>query len=87
MAALLLNGVLCMRGLKRHNEPGVKSVIESAFSSANTPFLIKSAQDFLIADDGLEGVDVLENLAVKREATGMQQSSEWGMWAAQSSFP
>ena len=71
-----------------YNEFGLKTDIDSAFSSANIPFLIKSSQDFLTADNEYEGGDmILQNLAVKRQATSMRQSSEWGMRAVQSSFP
>ena len=31
--------------------------------------------------------DQIANIAVKREATSMHQSAEWGMRAIQSSFP
>jgi hypothetical protein len=31
--------------------------------------------------------DIMANLAVKRAATSMRQSAEWGMHAFQSSFP
>jgi hypothetical protein len=54
-------------------------VIDSAFSSSNVDYLIKSAQDFLTADAGLvDMADIMANLAVKRAATSMQQSAEWG---------
>lgn len=71
-----------------YTEFGLKSVIDSAFSSANIPFLIKLSQDFLTANNDFEGGDViLQNLAVKRQATSTRQSSEWGMHVVQSSFP
>jgi hypothetical protein len=73
---------------KVYNETGLKFVIDSAFSSSNVDYLIKSAQDFLAADAGLvDMADIMANLAVKRVATSMRQSAEWGMRAFQSSFP
>ena len=50
--------------------------------------MIKSSQDFLVADNGLEHpVDVIANIDVKRAATSMCQAAEWGMRAVQASFP
>lgn len=67
---------------------GLKFVIDSAFSSANVEYLIKSSQDFMVADDGLEDYnDVIDDIAVKRAATSMRQSAEWGMRGVQASFP
>jgi hypothetical protein len=44
--------------------------------------------DYLVADAGLEDRDdVLDSIAVKRAATSMCQSAEWGMRAVQASFP
>ena len=69
-------------------ETGLKFVIDSAFSSKNVDYLIKSSQDYLTADDGLDTYEEqVANLAVKQEATSMRQSAEWGMRAIQSSFP
>ena len=70
VAALLL-----FKAHKRKNT-GAKFVIDSAFCTARFPFLIKSSQDYLTADDNLltyEGE--LTDLAIKREATSMRQSS------------
>jgi hypothetical protein len=71
------------------NETGLKFVIDSAFSSSTVDFLIKSSQHYLVADAGLEDRDdVLDDIAVKRAATSMRQSAEWGMRAVQAlSFP
>ena len=47
-----------------------------------------SSQDDLTADKEL--LDIVEqrsNIAVKRAATSMQQSAEWGVAAVQSPFP
>ena len=71
-----------------YNSTGLKCVIDSAFSSAEVEYLIKSSQDFLVAENGLDNrADIIENLTVKREATSMHQSAEWGMRAVQASFP
>ena len=54
----------------------------------NHNFLIKSSQDDSTADAELDNIDgLIANIAVKREATSMRQSTEWGMRAVQSSFP
>jgi hypothetical protein len=67
---------------------GLKFVIDSAFSSLNHEFLIKSSQDDLTADAQYENIDdQITNIAMKREATSMRQSAEWGMRAVQASFP
>lgn len=71
-----------------YNETGLKFVVDSAFTSSSVDFLIKSSQDFLCADAGLEErIAVLDNIAVKRAATSMRQAAEWGMRAVQASFP
>jgi hypothetical protein len=71
-----------------YNDTGLKFVIDSAFSSSTVDFLIKSSQDYLVADAGLDDIDdVRDDIAVKRAATSMRQSAEWGMRAVQASFP
>jgi hypothetical protein len=71
-----------------HEETGLKFVIDSAFASGTYPFLIKSSQDNLTADEELSEIeDQLTNIAIKRAVTSMRQSAEWGMRAVQSSFP
>ena len=71
-----------------YRQSGLKFVIDSAFSSLNHEFLIKSAQDDLTADDEFLTIDEqIVDIAVKREATSMRQCAEWGMRAIQSSFP
>ena len=71
-----------------YNSSGLKFVIDSAFSSANVEYLIKSLQDFLLADNGLGDQEaVIADLEVKRAATSMRQSAEWGMRGVQASFP
>ena len=61
-----------------YEETGVKCCVDSAFSTKNRPYLIKSAQS------------PAEDEAHKRfceQATSMRQSAEWGMRVLQSSFP
>jgi hypothetical protein len=71
-----------------YEETGLKLVIDSAFASGIYEFLIKSSQDDLTADDQfLDVAEQVRNIAVKRAATSMRQSVEWGMRAIQSSFP
>jgi len=71
-----------------YNRTGLKFVIDSAFSTINHNFLIKSSQDDLTADWQYESIeDQIADIAIKREATSMRQSAEWGMRALQSSFP
>ena len=42
----------------------------------------------LTADAGLNDMDeIMADLAIKREATSMRQSAEWGMGTVQASFP
>jgi hypothetical protein len=65
----------------------LKFVIDSAFSTADCDYLIKSSQDYLTAAAGLEEEEILADLAIKREATSMRQSAEWGMGTVQASFP
>jgi len=71
-----------------YEKAGLKFVIDSAFTSGTYPFLIKSLQDDLTADEELlEIEDQLTNIAIKRAVTSMRQSAEWGMRAVRSSFP
>lgn len=71
-----------------HEETGLQYVIDSAFCSAAFPFLIKSSQDRLTADRGLHTrAEQLRNISVKKAATNMRQSAEWGMRTVQASFP
>ena len=60
---------------------GAKCVVDSAFSRANYPFLIKSSQDSLIVTDNFS--EIVE----RRQATSLRQSSEWGMRAFKGTFP
>jgi DDE superfamily endonuclease len=59
---------------------GGKCCVDSAFSSASLPFMIKSSDNVLRAADA-------EAVLVQQEATALRQAAEWGMHALQSSFP
>ena len=66
----------------------MKFIFDSAFSSANIPYLIRSSQDYLTVDDNLQDADdQLLDLQIKREATSVRQSAKRGMRGVQSSFP
>ena len=70
---------------KFYEETGLKFIIDPAFSSANIPYLIRLSQDYLTADDNLQDADdQLLDLQIKRKATSMRQSAEWGMRGVQS---
>lgn len=63
-------------------------VIDSAFCTANSEFLIKSSHDFTTADYGLQLYEQqVESFAFKPDATSVRQSAKLGMKAVQSSFP
>jgi hypothetical protein len=89
MTAQLRTGGIFTKKLEDvYNETGLKFVINSAFASGQFRFLIKSSQDDLTADDEHDNIqDQIADIAVKRAATSMRQSAEWGMRAVQSSFP
>jgi hypothetical protein len=53
--------------------------VDSAFARKNHPFLIKSGKKNVELDR--------RERAIRREATSMRQSAEWGMRCFQSSFP
>ena len=59
---------------------GGRCVMDSAFASANTDSIIKSAQDCFQGETALE-------ISVFRDATSLRQAAEWGMRALQGSFP
>jgi hypothetical protein len=58
---------------------GGQCCVDSAFSSTNVPYLIKSAQDLTECN----AFDRLE----RSQATSLRQAAEWGMGAIQSSMP
>jgi hypothetical protein len=66
------------------NSAGGKCVVDSAFSLKKYPFLVKSSQQDLAANNV---ADFARGVRLNREATAMRQSAEWGMRAIQSSFP
>ena len=53
--------------------------MDSAFACNTYPFLIKSRKP--LPDTTIDEIDVAS------DATSMPQSSEWGVWAFQASFP
>ncbi len=57
---------------------GATCAVDSAFWKERLPFLVKSSQDY--------AVDEADQLRIQ-QATSLQQASEWGMRALQSSFP
>jgi hypothetical protein len=69
-----------------YNMYGGKCTADSAFRGAAYPFLVKSSQDPLLAQ-GDTREEVEQNVRIQLEATSMRQAAEWGMRAAQSSFP
>ena len=54
--------------------------VDSAFASANVPYLIRSGNDCTTGESALE-------VARLSEATSLRQAAEWGMRAIQSSMP
>lgn len=66
---------------KWYDETGGRCVVDSAFAKGTYPFLIKSAQDPLLAGDDVTSVIRFQ------QATSARQASEWGMRAFQGSFP
>ncbi len=62
-----------------YNSTGGKCTVDSAFSRTSYLFLIKSCNP--LPDMTLNEIEVV------KDATSMQQSSEWGMRAFQASFP
>lgn len=71
-----------------YNTPGLKMVIDSAFFTTNSEFLINLSQEFMTVDVGMQLYqEKVANLAFKPDATSMLHSAEWGVKAVQSSFP
>lgn len=66
---------------KIFNQTGGTCVVDSAFSRDKYPFLIKSAQDHLMAGGNAEQIMLF------RQATSARQASEWGMRSFQGTFP
>jgi DDE superfamily endonuclease len=63
-----------------YNRTGGKCCVDSAFSTANNAFLVKSSQSYGSADNSLD-------LLRMEQATSLRQAAEWGMRAIQSAFP
>jgi DDE superfamily endonuclease len=59
---------------------GGKCCVDSAFSSSTNPFMIKSSENVLRADNA-------EEVLLAEQATSLRQAAEWGMRAIQGSFP
>jgi DDE superfamily endonuclease len=63
-----------------YERTGAKCCVDSAFATANNPFLLKSSQNA----HEMEGpMAMLRN----KQATSLRQAAEWGMRAIQSAFP
>jgi DDE superfamily endonuclease len=63
-----------------YQRTGGKCCVDSAFSSATNPFIVKSSDNVLTANNA-------EELLLRDQATSLRQAAEWGMHAIQSSFP
>ena len=69
-----------------YNKYGGKCTADSAFCGEAYPYLIKSAQDPLLAQ-GDTRAEIEQNVRIQLKATSMRQAAEWGMRAVQSLFP
>jgi DDE superfamily endonuclease len=63
-----------------YNRSGGKCCVDSAFSTVNNQYLVKSSENYGTAADGLQ-------LLRMAQATSLRQAAEWGMGAIQSAFP
>jgi hypothetical protein len=63
-----------------YERTGGKCCVDSAFSTANNEFLIKSAENYGSVQTPLD-------LLRMEQATSLRQAAEWGMRAIQSAFP
>jgi DDE superfamily endonuclease len=63
-----------------YHRTGAKVCVDSAFTSSNNDFIIKSAQNF-------NSAEVSGDILVIEQATSLRQAAEWGMRAVQSAFP
>jgi hypothetical protein len=61
---------------------GVKIVVDSAFTSERQDSMYKSYQNNIDQDGNVQ-----QSSQIQRQATAVQQMSEWGMRALQASFP
>jgi DDE superfamily endonuclease len=63
-----------------YNRTGAKCCVNSAFQSANNPFIVKSSENITTVETSME-------LLRQQQATSLRQAAEWGMRAIQSAFP
>jgi DDE superfamily endonuclease len=63
-----------------YDRTGGKCCVDSAFSSANNAFMVKSSENVLRADNP-------QQVLLSEQATSLLQAAEWGMRAIQGSFP
>jgi DDE superfamily endonuclease len=63
-----------------YDRTGGVCCVDSAFASANAPYLIKSSDNTTICGDALK-------LVRQEQATLLRQAAEWGMRAIQGAFP
>jgi DDE superfamily endonuclease len=63
-----------------YNRTGGVCCVDSAFASANAPYLIKSSENTAACDDAMQVVQ-------REQATSLRQAAEWGMRAIQGAFP
>ena len=65
---------------------GVKCAVDSGFGNIERDFMVKSTQDDLTSSKTTCQEAQLD-VRIKRAATSMRQSAEWGMKGFQASFP
>jgi len=63
-----------------YRDTGGKCCVDSAFSSENADYLIRSAQD-------ITACKTPKDVVITTEATSLRQAAEWGMRAIQGAFP
>jgi DDE superfamily endonuclease len=63
-----------------YNRSGGKCCVDSAFSTVNNRYLVKSSENY---GNAVNALDMLR----MEQATSLRQAAEWGMGAIQSSFP
>ncbi len=61
-------------------------VVASEFGKIECNYMIISLQDYTSLDKSSR-IEQLHNIRVKRVATAMHQTAEWGMHGLQASFP
>jgi DDE superfamily endonuclease len=63
-----------------YNRTGGKCCVDSAFSTVNNRYLVKSSENYGLAANGIEMLRM-------QQATSLRQAAEWGMGAIQGAFP